>query len=470
MYCRLNDDYALRAWKYVNHGLYHRYTADPLRVDDQTYELLTQCDGEHDLRETEILQRLIEGGVVSACAQGERPAEWSRYRRYEHRCVPALALMLTGKCNYNCRHCFNAADNADRMAEWDYEAVLDLLDQAADCGIHAITLTGGEPMLHPRFADIVRAIYARNLVLAKLTTNGFFLRQETLDLLRELRADPQIKISFDGVGHHDWMRGHKGAERDALRAFRLCAQNGFRTLAQTQVHRGNLDCIRDTLNVLEDLGVTSARLIRTTPVPRWVKNAPDGSLPMEEYFEKMLDLAEWYLRGNHTMSLVIWRYLSIFPREKAYSMHMDQRPDGHDRPTAPVCGGNRTTMSVTCEGNAVPCLQMSDYVAHLGQTFDNLHERRLADVLREGEWLDAVCKNHYWLREQNKRCGACEWFGHCGGGCRALGILDAGEKTGAFDYSASDPMACLFFKGGWYERVQARLDKLARDHKRSTPS
>ena len=94
----------------------------------------------------------------------------------------------------------------------------------------------------------------------------------------------------------------------------------------------------------------------------------------------------------------------------------------------------------------------------LGCTYDNLHERRLADVLTDGKWLDAVCKNHYWLREQNRQCGSCEWFGHCGGGCRALGILDAGETTGQFDYSASDPLACLFFKGGWYDRVKERLN------------
>lgn len=457
MYYRLNDDYALRAWKYVNHGLYHRYTPNPLRVDNQTYDLLIQCDGEHDLQKNEILQKLTQRGVVTPCSQGERPSEWSRYRKYEHRFVLAMNLMLTGKCNYNCRHCFNAAENADRMAEWEYVAVIDLLDQAADCGIHAITLTGGEPMLHPRFADIVRAIYERNMVLDRLTTNGYFLRQETLDMFRELHAAPVIKISFDGVGHHDWMRGHKGAEQDALRAFRLCAENGFRTLAQTQVHRGNLDVMSETLTVLESLGVTSARIIRTTPVPRWVKNAPDGSLPIDEYFERMMELAEWYLRGEHTMSLIMWRFLALAPKEKAYSMILDQRPDGHYHPTAPVCGGNRTMMSVTCEGNAVPCLQMSDYVAHLGQTFDNLHERRLQDILLDGKWLDAVCKNHYWLREQNRQCDACKWFGHCGGGCRALGILDAGEKTGLLDYSASDPLACLYFKGGWYERVRERL-------------
>lgn len=120
------------------------------------------------------------------------------------------------------------------------------------------------------------------MVLEKLTTNGCFLRQETLDLFRELHASPCIKISFDGVGHHDWMRGVPGAEKDAERAFRLCAENGFRTLAQTQVHRGNIDVIPETLRFLEDLGVTSTRIIRTTPVPRWVKNAPDGA-PHEGY-------------------------------------------------------------------------------------------------------------------------------------------------------------------------------------------
>ena len=457
MYYRLTDDYALRAWKFVSHAIYHRYSPAPLRVDEETFELLRSCDGEHDLEESEKLSSLCEQGVIAPCSRGEHPSEWSRYRKYEHRFVYAMNLMLTGKCNYNCRHCFNAAENADRMAEWDYDALLDLLDQAADCGIHSITLTGGEPMIHPHFHDVVRVIYERNMVLEKLTTNGFFLRQETLDLFRELHASPRIKISFDGVGHHDWMRGVPGAEKDAERAFRLCAENGFRTLAQTQVHRGNIDVMAETLRFLEDLGVTSTRIIRTTPVPRWVKNAPDGSLPLEEYFAKMLDLAEDWMRGEHTMSVVVWRYLNLYPKEKAYGMVLDQRADGHYQPTAPVCGGNRTMMAVTCEGNAVPCLQMSDYVAQLGRTFDNLHERRLADVLADGEWLTAVCKNHYWLREQNKQCDECEWFGHCGGGCRALGILDAGEKTGKYDYSASDPLACLFFRGGWYDRVRQRL-------------
>ena len=457
MYYRLNGDYALREWKFVNNIIYNRYSPHPNRIDDETFGLLRLCDGEHGLEETNELKELIKKGIISSCEKGEHPSRWSCYKKFEHRFVPAMNLMLTGKCNYNCIHCFNSADNADRMGEWDYGKLIDFFDQAAECGIHSVTLTGGEPMFHPHFNDIVRAIYERNMVLENLTTNGFFIRQETLDLFKELNAKPLIKISFDGVGYHDWMRAKKGAEEDALRAFRLCADNGFRTFAQTQVNGRNLNSMKKTICLLEDIGVKTMRIIRTTYSLRLGKTGAEIILPIEEYFTKMLDLAEWYMKGNHTMELIFWLYLILNPKEKRYRCVMDQRPDGTYRPTAPVCAGNRKMMAVTCEGNVVPCLQMCDYLAQRGYTFDSLKERKLAEILKDGKWLNAVCKNHYWLRQENKKCDECEWFGHCGGGCRMLGILDGFEQTGAYDYSFSDPLACLFFKGGWYDRVKERL-------------
>lgn len=462
MYYRLCDDYALRAWKFVNHGMYHRYSPDPLQADPETFELLIKCDGEHDLPESEALKKLAENGLIAPCNQGEHPSSWSCYRKYPHRFVPAMNLMLTGRCNYNCRHCFNAADNAERMAEWDYDALLELFDEMADCGFHSITLTGGEPMLHPHFTDIVRAIYERDMVLEKLTTNGFFLKQETLDLFRELHAAPQIKISFDGIGHHDKMRGHQGAEEDALRAFQLCTENGFETYAQIQVFRGNADSLRETLLLLEKEGVKSARIIRTTETRRWLKNEPDGSLPVEEYFEKMLDLAKWYLQGEHTMDVILWRFLIINPALKAYSFVMEKHMDGIDRPTEAVCVGNRRMMAITCEGDAAPCLQMCGELSSLNYTFDSLKERRLADILKEGKWHDSVCANLYALREHNDECDQCEWFGRCGGGCRALALLQNITNGITPDYFGCDPLACLFYKGGWYERAREELKEYRR--------
>ncbi len=457
MYYRLCDNYALRAWKFVNHCMFHRYSPNPLRVDPETFELLLKCDGEHDLPKNEALKNLTESGLIAPCSKGEHPSDWSQYRKYSHRFVPAMNLMLTGRCNYNCLHCFNAAENADRMAEWDYDALLDLFDQMADCGFHSITITGGEPMIHPRFHDIVRAIYERNMTLEKLTTNGFFLHQETLDLFHELHADPQIKISFDGIGHHDRMRGRAGAEKDALRALKLCADNGFETYAQIQVFKGNVDSMRDTLLLLEDTGVKIARIIRTTETRRWLKNEPEGSLPIEEYLEKMLNLAEWYLQGEHTMNVIMWRFLFMVPQSKGYSMIMEKHKDGIDCPTEAVCVGNRSMMAVTCEGDVVPCLQMCGELNYFDYSFDNLKERRLSDILQEGKWLDSVCANLCTLRDNNDECNSCEWFGRCGGGCRALAILKGITEGITPDYYDIDPLACLFYKGGWYDKVQERL-------------
>ena len=457
MYYRLTDTYALRAWKFVNHLLYQRYSAEPLRLDDATFDVLLACDGEHDLPSGEKLDRLAELGIIEPCTRGEGPSDWSRYRRYEHRFVPAMNLMLTGKCNYNCRHCFNAAENADRMSEWGYEETLDLLDQAAACGFHSITLTGGEPMLHPRFMDIVRGIYERGMVLEKLTTNGFFITDEVLDEFARLKCAPEIKISFDGVGWHDWMRGAKGAEKRTLEAFALCHDKGFRTFAQVQAFRGNVCALPETLRVLEDAGVGCARIIRTTSVPRWQKSCPDGSLSMPEYFGEMLDLAEGYMGERHSMTLVIWMYLLLRADLGAYSMIPVRDKDGGCRPTRAVCPGNRTMMAVTCEGNVVPCLQMSGYAAEFGYEPDSLRERSLKDIITSGKWHDEVCTNLYELRRANPECDACPWFGHCAGGCRALAMLGSVERGEPLDYLASDPMACLFFKGGWYDRVHERL-------------
>ena len=457
MYYKLSDDYALRSWKFAPHGVYYRFAAKPLRVDKETFDLLLKCDGLTELEENDALKGLAARGVIEPCEKGELPCEWSRYREYEHRFVPAMNLMITGKCNYNCRHCFNAADSAEKMSEWDWDQLMDLFDQAADCGMHSITLTGGEPMLYPRFLDAVREIYKRGMVLEKLTTNGYFLTREVLEEFKALKCDPLIKISFDGIGNHDWMRGHKGAEERTLEAFRLCTAEGFQTSSQTQVNRRTIDGIWDTMCLLDSIGVNKMRLIRTTPVPRWIKNEPDGSLPIPEYFERMLDIADRYMHGDHNMAVLVWQFIRFFPKEKFYRMEDVISACGEESPTQAVCPGNRMMMAVTCEKDVALCLQMSDYAKYFGYEFDNLGKRRLKDVITEGKWHDAVCTNHYMLKKNGEKCGKCEWFGYCGGGCRALAMLDSAERTGKIDYFAADPVACLFFKGGWYDRVKERL-------------
>ena len=454
MYYRLTDDYTLHSFLYRNYYLYHRSKPEPAQINEKDFMLLLDCDSKHDLNESEALHVLTDKGIIEPCGKGEASSGRVFHQHHEHRYVQAINLMVTGKCNYNCLHCFNASDNADRMEEWELKDLVRLFEEAASCGIHSVTLTGGEPMLHPHFREIVQEIKRNGLVLEKLTTNGFFINEDILDMFLEMGISPQIKISFDGIYHHDYMRGHKGAIESTLSAFRLCKKKGFDTFAQTQVFKDNLPTMKDTLCLLEDAGVKTMRIIRTTPTPRWAMNQPEGSLSFDEYFEAMMDLAKWYMGTRHEADLIMWRFLVLSSKRGTYHMINVTQKDGIYRPASSVCLGSRMMMAITCEGDVIPCMQLGGILSDLGVKFDSLKERCLTDIIKEGRWLDAVCRNRYWLRENNRKCDECEWFGYCGGGCRALGILDSDVRKGIYESSASDPLACVFFKNGWFERIK----------------
>ena len=283
MYYRLKENVALRKWKLVERAIYIKGIDHALSVSKEDFETLLKCDGQYDLELSSTVTKLINLGYIEECQRNDKINNWSLFKEYDNYYFPKMNLMLTGKCNLNCLHCFNAKDNTPLNSELTYEQTLNILDQARDIGIHAFTLTGGEPLVHPRFLDIVKEIYKRDMYVFEINTNGLLLTQKVLDSLKEIKCYPLIKISFDGVGYHNWIRQHPKAEELTLKAIELCIKNGFKVKAQIQVNRQNVDVMMKTAELLNNIGVSEIRIIRTTEAPRWEKNAPGSSLTIEEY-------------------------------------------------------------------------------------------------------------------------------------------------------------------------------------------
>ena len=456
MFYRLKDDIALRAWKGISHACYRKQRPEAEPLKDQEFEILQKCDGLHDLPEDpengpelSVIRILLQKGMIEPCVRGQEPSRWSRFREYDNLYYPKMNIMITGKCNFNCLHCFNAADNAPLMTQWEFEDIQDLLDQAEDCGIHAFTITGGEPMVHPRFMDILREIYKRDMIVEELNTNGSFIRQEVLDEMRSFDCEPVIKISFDGVGFHDWMRNRKGVEKETLSAMQLCLDNGFPVMSQTQVNRKNLDAMMPTARLLNDMGIGEMRIIRTTEVNRWSSNAGDASLPVEEYYEKLLQFASEYRESGMNMIVEVWQLIRMNPNLKEYKLVPVLYPDGEYHFLMPCCKGTRGMIGVTSAGDIIPCLQISGTYEKQGVHLGNLHETPLKELITDSPYTDVVCSTLGGLALANETCGQCPYFKWCAGGCRALGMLLSWEKA---DTMGTDYTKCVFFKNGWYEK------------------
>ena len=447
----LNEDYGLRSWMNAFFGVVRRGAPGLRAMSPEDFFALTDCDGRHELEPSAFLNRMQVEGIVRPALSGESLSCWQQYWDYDNYCFLRLCWMLTGRCNYNCRHCFNAADNAPLTSQWSWDEAQRFMDEARDCGIQSVMLTGGEPMLHPRFMDIMRGIHARGMIVDKLNTNGHFITREVLDEMKSFGCMPEMKISFDGLGHHDWMRGCKGAEERALEAIRLCVENGFEVMIQMNVHRGNVECILPTLEALDAMGVQHTRLIRTSESPRWQQNARGMTLGLQEYFDAMLDMAQRYSAKPHQMHVRAWQFADLFPAEQCFSPYMDCFAVREYRDSLPVCMLNRSMISVTAEGEAVPCLQMSGYyeahAIHLG----NVKKEGLQSVLRDSDYLRSVCQTLGDLKSQNETCAACAHYSRCRGGCRALALAMTGNPNGI------DPTKCLFFRDNYEEKLQQAL-------------
>lgn len=450
MFYRISENIALRKWKYVDRALYRKGREDAFGVSENDFELLLKCDGEHDIEPSPSIAKLVSYGYIEECKKGDHPSEWSLLHEYDNYYFPKMNLMITGKCNLNCLHCFNAKDNAPLNTELSYEDVVNILDQARNIGINAFTLTGGEPLVHRRFLDIVREIYKRNMFIFELNTNGLLINQKMLDVFKELNCYPLIKISFDGIGYHNWIRQHPKAEELTLKAIELCIKNGFRVKAQVQVNRKNVDVMMDTAKLLNKMGVDEMRIIRTTEAPRWEKNSPQSSLTIEEYYERMLAFAKEYSQSDMQMIVDVWQFVRLYPNLKRYDVVPISCSKDEFNIRIPMCKGNRGMIAVSSSGEVVPCLQMSGYFLEKGISLGNLFKTPLKELVKESDYLNLAMAPLLKQILENDKCANCKYYKACTGGCPALGLLYSSKDV---DFYHEDITKCIFFENGWYDKV-----------------
>ncbi|HON00554.1 MAG TPA: radical SAM protein, partial [Acidobacteriota bacterium] len=85
---------------------------------------------------------------------------------------PVLAhLIVTRRCNLACSYC-NEYDH--RSAPVPTEKLARRVDLLAELGTSVVTLTGGEPLLHPDLEEIIARV-RRHRMIAGMITNGYLL-------------------------------------------------------------------------------------------------------------------------------------------------------------------------------------------------------------------------------------------------------------------------------------------------------
>jgi len=117
----------------------------------------------------------------------------------QHRVRPVVAQIIPiRRCNLACTYCneFDHSSEPVPIAE-----MLARIDKLAALGVSVITISGGEPLLHPQLEEIIRRIRSHG-VLATLISNGYLLSVERIQALNDAGLD-YLQISIDNVEPDD---------------------------------------------------------------------------------------------------------------------------------------------------------------------------------------------------------------------------------------------------------------------------
>ncbi len=448
----IEEDVSVESWKEGRPFAFTARSTKPIPLDSDELELLRRCDGKTPIEASPIADRLEAMRIIRRCIGGENPASPLRIVEHPNHYVESIDWTITDKCNYNCRHCFHAVDNTTHRDEFSLEEAMRLLDEIKECGIRSVSLTGGEPTLYPWFRELVKGLRDRGLGLNTLITNGSLLTPELLSYIKELHPDALLRLSFDGIGWHDWMRQHPGSEEKTLEAIRLCGKAGLEVHINANVHRRNTDVMFDSVKMLADMGVGRIRIIRTSESPRWELNKGGDTLSPEEYYDFSLRMAEQYRNSEIRVPVVIWQSLFMNGGNKTYNILPVKGPAGCLTGKSLLCSGLVRKPSVQANGDMVPCAPVGGYFAFHGIRLGNVREKSLKELLTEGPFVDMITCTVGDKLENNKKCASCEYAKYCRGGCPALSLISGGSVF------SSDEYKCVFFRKGYYEKYRRAMD------------
>lgn len=203
--------------------------------------------------------------------------------------LSALYLYASGSCNLACRHCWISPiyqGDGDNGQHVQLEHVRKAIREAKPLGLSSVKLTGGEPILHPQFRELVTLIDGAGLDI-KIETNGTLIDAALAGFLKQTPHVSFISVSLDGATAetHEALRGVPGCYERALAGIEALVAVGFRPQLICTLHRGNVSQMAEIVALAEEMGSGSVKFNLVQQVGRGEQFAEEQGLEVAEIIQ-----------------------------------------------------------------------------------------------------------------------------------------------------------------------------------------
>lgn len=351
-------------------------------LDEEAFEFLKKCNGKRPLLKlllksednNESLEYMLsEGiirmqkGVVRKIKTMSSPIPSLRY----------LLLNITNKCNLACKHCYLGNSGSTHIERHLFEKAV---SQFEEMGGLKLMISGGEPLLHPEFWNLMEVLPSYEL-RAVLLSNGTLIDRKAAKKL--FRYVHEVQVSIDGISSHDMLRG-KGSYDKAMRGISNLRSANIPVSIATMVHRYNAEEFEEMQKLFSDMEVVS-----------WSVDVPCVTGNLKQNRDYILDVQDAALFLKYGFG----------------------------------AGGHESTGDYTC-GSHLCAVSQDGRVSKCGF----FEDEPVGDVNDLGSAWAELCKKYLWTLDKLD-CRDCELIHDCRGGCR----FRAKQYKGIL---APDPVLC----------------------------
>ncbi len=337
------------------------------------------------------------------------------------------SLDLTYRCNNNCRHCWIniPAGSPEKEKELTFDEITEIVDEARKMGCRRWSISGGEPMLRPDFADIFDYI-TRKSATYSINTNGTLITPEIAGLMKR-KGVKMVALYGASSEVHDHITRNPGSFEAAMQGMSYLKEAGVSFMVQLIPMRDNYFQLDEMIRLAE----SQSRFWKLGAAWLYLSACGDPKRN-EEIKGQRLSPEEVVNLDPPDLSFDEW-----LEKEEVYMCHL-QKED--DRLFA-TCITRGRSFHIDPYGQMTFCQYIQDPALRYDLRRGNFKEcwevfiPSLADRVRGG-------------KEYLENCGACDLKGDCGL-CPSYAYLEHRRFPAKVEYLCALARENKKFKDNW---------------------
>jgi len=328
-------------------------------------------------------------------------------------------IEITGKCNMRCRHCRAWAEAKVHMPIDVIRTILGFAKKNADPNFR-LTVSGGEPFLHPSFIEIMETVHEFGIGDVIVTTNGSAVTDKAIVRLKEIAfKNLCIQVSVDSTiaEKHDAFRGFKGAFEKATSCLRRVSQAGISSSLRATINPGNMAEVGGLIALARSCGAIRVGIGSVIPAGLGKQNTDLLMTPEQK---------QSFLTGLSQLKIANPDIDVTTEDPQKFALTNCAWDYGEGDITSPDffggCTAGITGFNADSEGTLTPCAVLSKNILNVcGKS-----SAKIAEEYVNSDVIKSLASRNY-----SGKCGLCPLKRLCGG-CRAVADGISG------DYLSSD--------------------------------